>query len=174
GAGDDELLDPVQTRLLEHVHAHLQIRVPVAAGVGAVGTDPADLGREVEDELRLGFGKQTLGVGLVRQVVGGAPRDEDVGAAGGQQLEEVRSEEATAAGDEDAAHAFAGPGGAKGATDLRPGVEGLAGGASSFGWSQSTRPIQRSRFSAYHRIVSRTPFSQLTLGSQPVSRFSFS
>jgi len=40
--------------------------------------------------------------------------------------------------------------------------------------SQSTRPIQRSRFSAYHLIVSRTPSSHETFGSQPVSAVSFS
>ena len=52
GAGDHELLDLVQPGLLEHVRAHHQVRVPVAAGVGAVRADPADLGGEVEDELR--------------------------------------------------------------------------------------------------------------------------
>ena len=40
--------------------------------------------------------------------------------------------------------------------------------------SQSTRPIQRSRFSAYQRIVCRTPSSHETCGSQPVSRVSLS
>ena len=39
---------------------------------------------------------------------------------------------------------------------------------------QSTRPIQRSRFSAYQAIVCRIPSSHETLGSQPVSRVSFS
>ena len=40
--------------------------------------------------------------------------------------------------------------------------------------SQSTRPIQRSRLAAYQAIVRAIPSSQLTLGSQPVSRLSFS
>ena len=48
----------MEPRLLEDVRAHHQVRVPVAAGVGAVRADPADLGREVEDELRLGVVEQ--------------------------------------------------------------------------------------------------------------------
>ena len=40
--------------------------------------------------------------------------------------------------------------------------------------SQSTRPSQRSRCSAYQRIVCRTPSSHETSGCQPVSRVSFS
>jgi len=40
--------------------------------------------------------------------------------------------------------------------------------------SQSTRPIQRSRFSAYQRIVCSTPSSHETFGIQPVSRVSLS
>ena len=44
----------------------------------------------------------------------------------------------------------------------------LDGGVASV--SQSTRPSQRSRFSAYQRIVRRTPSSHETFGSQPVSR----
>ena len=85
-----------------------------------------------------------------RQVVVGAARDEDVVTVVLQPLDEVRAEEAAAAGD-DSSH-----------TGARVGV------------SQSTRPIQRSRFSAYHAIVFATPSSHETRGSQPVSRFSFS
>ena len=48
----DELVDLVEPGLLEHVRAHHQVRVPVAAGVRAVRADAADLGGEVEDELR--------------------------------------------------------------------------------------------------------------------------
>ena len=40
--------------------------------------------------------------------------------------------------------------------------------------SQSTRPTQRSRFAAYQAIVRRTPSSQLTHGSHPVSLRSLS
>ena len=60
----------VQPRLLEHVRAHDQVRVPVAAGVGAVGADAADLGGEVEDELRPGVVEQPRRVvGHLGQVV---------------------------------------------------------------------------------------------------------
>ena len=52
----------MQPRLLEHVRAHHQVRVPVAARVGAVGADAADLGGEVEDELGLGVVEEPLGV----------------------------------------------------------------------------------------------------------------
>ena len=48
-AGDDDLLDAGEPRLLEHVRAHQQVRVPVAPGVRAVRTDAADLRGEVED-----------------------------------------------------------------------------------------------------------------------------
>ena len=47
-------------------------------------------------------------------------------------------------------------------------------GAGAPAGSQSTRPIQRSRFSAYQAIVCRTPSSHETRGSQPVSPWSFS
>ena len=51
---------PRETCLLEHVRAHHQVRVPVAAGVGAVGADTADLGGEVEHELGRGVGEQSI------------------------------------------------------------------------------------------------------------------
>ena len=95
--------------------------------------------------------KQARGVVPAGQVVVGPARHERVLALRPEAVDEVRAEEAAAAGDEDPAHVFAGA-----------------------RFSQSTRPIQRSRFSAYQRIVRRTPSSQLTFGSQPVSRFSFS
>ena len=46
--------------------------------------------------------------------------------------------------------------------------------ASEAGGCQSTRPIQRSWFSAYQRIVRSTPSSHDTWGCQPVSAVSFS
>ena len=55
----------MEPRLLEHVRSHHEVRVPVAAGVGAVGAYPADLGSEVEDELRLGVGEEPGRVVLV-------------------------------------------------------------------------------------------------------------
>ena len=46
-----------------------QVRVPVAAGVGAVRADPADLGGEVEDELGPRVREEPRGVVAARQVV---------------------------------------------------------------------------------------------------------
>ena len=93
---------PVQAHLLEHVRAHHQVRVPVAARVGAVGADAADLGGEMEDELGLGVVEQPGGLGHVGQVGLGAPRDDDVVPVRLEPLDEVRAEEAAAAGDENA------------------------------------------------------------------------
>jgi hypothetical protein len=118
------------------VRAHHQVRVPVAAGIGAVGADAADLGREVEDELRVAVAEEPLGVVAPRQVVVAPPRREDLVAPLLEPLDEVRAEEAYAAGDEDAAQ--------------RTAADWAAAGA---GFSQSTRPSQRARFSAYQRIV---------------------
>ena len=61
----DGLPDAVQACLLEDVRAHDEVRVPVAARAGAVRADAADLGGEMEDELRPGVGEEALGVGLV-------------------------------------------------------------------------------------------------------------
>ena len=52
----------VLARQLEHVRAHHQVRVPVAARVRAVRADAADLGGEVEDELGPRVLEQPLGV----------------------------------------------------------------------------------------------------------------
>ncbi len=102
------------------------------------------------DELGLRDLEQSRRLLLVCQVVVGAPGDEDLVTILLEAPDQVRSEEAAAAGDQ----------------DLHAGLFA--------GWSQSTRPIQRSRFSAYQRIVCSTPSSQLIFGSHPVSRFSFS
>ena len=69
--------------------AHRQVRVPVAAGVRAVGADPADLGGEVEDELGVGVVEQPRGVVHRREVVVGAARDDDVVAVGFEPLDEM-------------------------------------------------------------------------------------
>src|SRR5204863_9908357 len=106
---------------------------------------------EMNDELRLGVGEQPRGVVGARQVVLGAARDDDVVPLLLEAFDDVRAEEAGAAGDE-CPHALA----------------GVAAAA------QSTRPTQRWRFSAYQRIVCRTPSSHETAGCQPVSRASFS
>ena len=130
----------------------IEVRVPVAAGIGAVRADAADLGGEVEDELGPRVGEQPRRVVHRGQVVVARRGREDLVPVGLEPLDEVRAEEAAAAGDEDALHVWRGA----------PVV------------SQSTRPIQRSRFSAYQAIVRRTPSSHETFGSQPVSPCSFS
>ena len=99
-AGDHELLDLVQPGLLEHVRAHHQVRVPVAAGVGAVRADPADLCGEVEDELGARVLEEARRVVHRRQVVVAPARCEDLVSVGLEPLDESRAEEAAAAGDE--------------------------------------------------------------------------
>ena len=98
------LRDPVQPALLEHVRAHDEVRVPVAAGVGAVGADAADLGGEVEDELGRASSNSRAASLHRRQVVVPAARGDDVVAVAFEPLHEVRAEEAAAAGDEDPCH----------------------------------------------------------------------
>ena len=141
----------MQPGLLEHVHAHLQVRVPVAAGVRAVRADAAHLRREVERDLGPRVVEEARGVVGPRQVVVAAPRGDDLVTVALEPLDEMRAEEAAPACDERPHRAAAG-------------VE----------VSQSTRPIQRARFSAYQAIVFATPSSHETSGSQPVSRCSFS
>ena len=102
---EHDLALPRAAGLLEHVRAHHEVGVPVAAGVRAVRADAADLGCEVEDELRPGVGEEPLGVGLTRQVVVAAPGDERLDPVRLQPLDEMRAEEAASAGDE---HAHAG------------------------------------------------------------------
>src|SRR5438067_1183143 len=107
----------------------------------------------MEDELGLGVDEQPRDIVLPGQVVVDLARDEDLLALGDEPLDEMRAGKATAPRDE----------------DLHTAGRVLATGA-----DQSTRPAQRSRFSAYQAIVRATPSSQLTFGCQPVSRCSFS
>ena len=90
----------VQPALLQHVRAHHQVRVPVAAGIRQVGADAADLGREMEDALGPRLGEQPLGLVPVRQVEVALPRREDVVPLRLEPLDEVPAEKAPAAGDE--------------------------------------------------------------------------
>ena len=107
----------------------------------------------MEDELGLRVGEQPRDVVGECEVVLGPARDEGIVAVLPQPFDEVRPDEPSAARDEDAGH-----------------VVGELFGAVI----QSTRPSHRGRFAAYHAIVSATPSSQETRGSQPVSRLSFS
>ncbi len=90
----------VEACLLEHMRAHHEVRVPVAARVGAVRADAADLGREVEDELRRGVLEHPLRVLHGRQVVVGASSREHVVSVALEALDEVGPEEAAPACDQ--------------------------------------------------------------------------
>ena len=90
----------MQPALLEHVRAHHQVRVPVAARVRPVRADPAHLGREVEDELRPRVLEEACRGCPSSQVVVPPPRGEDLVPVGLEPLDEPRAEEAAAAGDE--------------------------------------------------------------------------
>ncbi len=92
----------MEPRLLEDIRAHREVREPVAAGIRAVRADAPDLGREVEHELGLGVAEHPRGVVHRREVVVGAAGDDDLVAVGLEALDEVRSEESSAAGDEHA------------------------------------------------------------------------
>ena len=142
-----------QPALLEHVRAHDEIRVPEEARGSAVRADAAGESGQVEDDLGIGVAEEARGVVLMREVVVGAARDDDLVAAGLEPLDEVGAEKARAAGDE------------------RSHSTGAGAGA---GAPQSTRPAHLARLSEYHAIVCRTPSSHETSGCQPVSRASFS
>jgi hypothetical protein len=88
-SGDDDLGCLVQASLLEQVGAHHQVRVPVPAWVRPVRADPADLGREMEHELRLGVVEQSGGRFHRREVVIGASRDDHRVAARGQPVDDM-------------------------------------------------------------------------------------
>ncbi len=92
----------MDARLLEHVRAHHEIGVPVAAGIRAVGADAAHLRSEVEDALGSGLLEHPGRLLHARQVVVGASRNDDVVALFLEALDEVGAEEAPAAGDEHA------------------------------------------------------------------------
>src|SRR5581483_692551 len=78
GPGEDELPDAGRAALLDHVQPHREVRVPVPAGVRAVRADPANLCREMEDDLGRGVREEPTRIGLLRQVVVPPPRDERV------------------------------------------------------------------------------------------------
>ncbi len=90
--------------LLEHARAHREVREPVAARVGSVRADSADLGGEVEHEFCSGLVEQPRGVVHRGEVVLRAPCGDDLVPLGLEPLDEMRAEETAAAGYEDAAH----------------------------------------------------------------------
>ena len=81
-----------------------QVRVPVAARVGAVRADPADLGGEVEDELRPRLREEARRVLHRGEVVVAPSRGDDLVPLGLEPLDQVGADEAPAARDEDSAH----------------------------------------------------------------------
>ena len=137
-------------RELQDVRTHHQVRVPEPARIHSVRPDAPHLAGKVEHALGPSVLEQALGVVPLRQVVVRAACNVDVVAVGLETLDQVRAEKAAAACD-----------------------ERFHAGARVCD-SQSTRPIQRGRFSAYHAIVRATPSSHETWGSQPVSRLSLS
>jgi hypothetical protein len=96
------LRDAVHPALLDHVRAHHQIGVPVPPRVGPVRADPADLGREVHDELGLRVRIEPLHVPGHREVVVAPAGHERVETLIAQSCDQVGAEEASAAGDQDA------------------------------------------------------------------------
>jgi len=84
--------------LLEHVGAHHQVRVPVPPGVRAIGSDPADLGGEVEDNVGFDLVEQSCCLREIREVELGAARNHDLVPLGAEARREPRAEEAGAAG----------------------------------------------------------------------------
>ena len=100
----------MQPRLLEHVRAHHQVRVPVATGVGAVGADATDLGGEVEDELRRRVVEQAPHIVHRGEVVVAATRRDDVVAVALEPLDKMRADKPSPAGDDHPAHVALSPG----------------------------------------------------------------
>ena len=78
GPDRDELLDAGEARGLDQLDAHDRVLVEEPARVLAVGADPADDGREVDDDVGPTVGERPLDVGAATQVVVAAAGDEDV------------------------------------------------------------------------------------------------
>ena len=125
-----------------------------SVGVREVRADSADPGREVEHAPGLDS-PNMRSVSSARVVVARLAWQRRRRDPGFESIDEMRAEEPAAAGDENPHRSCA-------ATVGLPVL------------SQSTRPIQRSRFSAYQAIVWAIPSSHDMSGSQPVSSFSFS
>ena len=134
---------PCEPALLEHVRAHQQVLVPVPAGVGAVRADPADVGREVVHDLRPRVARRAA-----RRRPSASGRTRRAAATNGSSARPRASRSTRCE-----------------PRNPPPPVTRISRHAvcAGSGCSQSTRPIQRSRFSAYQWIVRRTPSSQLDL-----------
>ena len=92
-----DLLGRVDARLLEDVDAHHEVRVPIAAGIVAVGADATDLRCQVKDAVGLVLLEQVRDSVGVRQVAVLAAHDVDVMSVGFEEFHEMRAEEARAA-----------------------------------------------------------------------------
>ena len=72
----DELVDPVQARLLDELRAHHQVVVEEPAGILAVGPDAAHDGGEVNDDVGPCRLEHAHDIGLPAKVIVAAARDE--------------------------------------------------------------------------------------------------
>jgi hypothetical protein len=83
------------------VDAHRRVGVEVAAGIFAIGADPADFRRQVENDIWLRIPIEPLDGVLPRQVVVLAAGDEEVVVAEALELlDDKRAQKPGAAGDE--------------------------------------------------------------------------
>ena len=88
--------------LLEDVRTHDEVRVPVAARVGPVRADPADLGGEMENQLRTRFGEEAFRVRRDCEVEVPPTGDERLEALRAQPLHQVGAEKPASPGHENA------------------------------------------------------------------------
>ena len=89
-------------RLLHHFDAHDRVLVEERAGVGAVGADPADARRQMDDDVGTLVRIHTGHVGLPGQVVLRAGEREDLGRMRLEEIDHMPSEKAPASRHSDA------------------------------------------------------------------------
>jgi len=103
GTDGDEFLDSAQARLLHQLDAHDEVFIKEAPGVLAIGADPADHGREMDDRLRPRLAHQARNRLRFAQVVIAGTRCGDVVKSSARQLlDHEAAEKARTAGDQDA------------------------------------------------------------------------
>jgi len=100
GADCHELFDTLQPGLVDELHAHHQVVVEEFAGLLAVGTDAADLGCKVDDDIGLGRVDHADDLGFAHQVILGILWHKDLTRAVFlEPADEVRAQKAGSAGD---------------------------------------------------------------------------
>jgi hypothetical protein len=80
-ANRHKLFDALKPGLVNELHAHHQIVVEKFAGLLAVGADAADLGCQMDDDIRLGSVDHADDVRFANQVVFGILRHENLARA---------------------------------------------------------------------------------------------